>query len=134
MQIIATPLPSGAAVTLGDDATGDYIVDPQPLPVERRAAQVESLAFAARKVAIGRGNRQTSFSWTVARLHASLAAADTFAWNHAAGVPVNCSLQITVGTTVLTYSSAVIDDVTITEQLGKSTKTRYTVKAAIFAS
>ena len=45
VQIIATPIPSATAVTLGDDDSGDYIIDPPPIPVEKRQVQIEQLVL-----------------------------------------------------------------------------------------
>ena len=133
MQIIATPSPSAAAVTLGDDSAGDFIIDPPPLPAEKRQVQLEPLALAARVFANGLGNRATSFSWTVARVHANQPTADGFVWGHAATVPMNCSLAVNDpdGTTIASFSSAVIVEVTCLEQHGISTKFRYTVQGAV---
>jgi len=131
MKIVATPLPSGAAVTLGDDSAGDFIVDPPPLPVERRQLQQEALAFADREFATGRGNRSTGFSWTVSRVHADQGTATGFVWGHAAGVPMNCSLEVQEGGETWSFSSAVIVEVAVLEQTGVSTKVRYTVQGAV---
>ncbi|HXP63248.1 MAG TPA: hypothetical protein VN829_22290 [Dongiaceae bacterium] len=133
MQIVATPIPTATAVTLGDDAAGAYIIDPPPIPVEKRQVQIEQLVLEARVFAIGLGNRQTSFSWTVARIHADQPTADAFVWGHAAGVPLNCSLAVNDpdGTAVATFSSAVIVEVACIEQTGLSTKFRYRVQGAV---
>ncbi|MGA2864688.1 MAG: hypothetical protein ABSF95_09390 [Verrucomicrobiota bacterium] len=131
MKIVATPLPSGSAITLGDDSVGDFIVDPPPLPVERRQLQQEALAFAEREFATGRGNRRTGFSWTVARVHADQATATGFVWGHAAGVPMNCSLEVQEAEGAWSFSSAVIVEVAVIEQSGVSTKVRYTVQGAV---
>ncbi len=130
MKIVATPIPSGTAVTLGDNSVGDFIIDPPPLPVERRQVQEEPLVMADRAWATGRGNRHTSWSWTVARLHADQPTADAFVWTHGPSVPINCSLQITDPGGTWNFSSAVIEEVAIIEQTGVSTKTRYTVRGA----
>ena len=131
MKIIATPIPAAASITLGDDSAGDYILDPPPLPVERRQFQQEALAFGTRQFAAGRGNAQTSFSWTVARLHADQPSADGFAWGHAAAVPVNCSLVVIDAGGTWSFSSAVITEVAIVDQSGISTRTRYVVQGAV---
>ncbi|MGO8678054.1 MAG: hypothetical protein ACLQVX_19600 [Limisphaerales bacterium] len=133
MQIVATPIPSATPVTLGDDGAGDFIIDPPPIPAEARQVQTEQLALAARVFANGLGNRETSFSWTVARVHASQAAADGFVWGHAATVPMNCSLGINDpdGAAIASFSSAVIVEVACVEQTGVSTKFRYTVQGAV---
>ncbi len=133
MKIVATPIPGATAVTLGDDDSGDYIIDPPPTPVEKRQVQVEQLALAPRVFANGLGNRETSFSWTVARIHADLPAAVAFVWDHAASVPLNCSLAIDDPDTTLvaSFSSAVIVEVACLEQTGISTKFRYSVQGAV---
>jgi hypothetical protein len=131
MQIIATPIPTATAVTLGDDSVGDFIIDPPPLPAERRQAQVEQLAMAARVFANGLGNRATSFCWTVARVHADQPTADGFVWGHAAAVPMNCSLAVNDAGGTWNFSSAVIVEVACVEQAGISTKFRYTVQGAV---
>lgn len=133
MQIIATPIPSATAVTLGDDDSGDYIIDPPPIPVEKRQVQIEQLVLEPRIFANGLGNAETSFSWTVARIHADLPAAVAFVWGHAATVPMNCSVAIEDpdGTAIASFSSAVIVEVACIEQTGISTKFRYTVQGAV---
>jgi hypothetical protein len=133
VQIIATPIPTATPVTLGDDGAGAYIVDPPPIPVEKRQIQIEQLVLEPRVFANGLGNAQTSFSWTVARIHANQATADTFVWGHAATVPMNCSLAINDpdGTAIASFSSAVIVEVACIEQTGISTKFRYTVEGAV---
>jgi hypothetical protein len=127
MKITAAPTPNGTSVTLGDDSVGDYIVDPAPMPVEQRRAQVEELAMADEVFATGRGNRQTSFSWTVSREHADLASVAAFVWGHAASVPVDCSLAVSQDAGTVTFSTAVIVEVGIVEITGLNTKTRYRV-------
>jgi len=127
MKITATPIPSGAAITLGDDSAGDYIIDPAPMPVERRRAQVEELALAEQVFVAGRGNRETSFSWTVSRQHADLATVAEFVWGHAASVPVDCSLVVTQDAGSVTFATAVMVEVGIVEITGLNTKTRYRV-------
>ena len=118
-------------MTLGDDSSGDFIVDPPPLPVEKRQLQEELLALADRTFATSRGNRSTAFSWTVARWHADQPTADAFLWTHAASVPENCSLQITDAGGAWNFSSAVIIEVAALEQTGVSTRFRYTVQGAV---
>ena len=130
MKIVATPLPSGTAITLGDDSVGDYIIDPPPMPVERREAQVEDLALADQAFAQGRGNRVTSFSWTVSRQHADLATVAQFVWSHAASVPLNAALTVTQDAGSATFAAAVITEVAIVEVSGLNTKTRYRVTGA----
>jgi hypothetical protein len=134
MKIIATPIPAAAPVTLGDDSVGDYITDPPPLPIERRDLQQEALAFGSRKFATGRGNAETSFSWTVARVHADQPSADGFVWGHALSVPVNCTLSVMDATTTWTFASAVIVEVACVEQTGISTRFRYTAQGAVPSS
>jgi hypothetical protein len=133
MKIVATPIPAASPVTLGEDAAGDYIIEP-PQPVERREVQSEGLAFADTKFVTGRGNREYSFSWVVARQHADQEAAEGFTWGHAATVPMNCSLAITDAPGAPNFSSAVIVEVAIVELKGQSTKTRYTVQGAVPAT
>ena len=67
MKIVATPLPSGSPITLGDDSAFNYIVDPIPMPQQRREVQVEGLMMGAAVylASPGSGNVQTSFNWTV---------------------------------------------------------------------
>jgi len=130
MKIIVTPLPSGTPLTLGDDSVGDYIIDPPPLPVERRRAQVEELALAERVFAAGRGNRATSFSWTVSRQHADLASVAQFIWSHAASVPVDAAIAVTQDSGTVSFASAVIAEVSLVEVTGLNTKTRYQVTGA----
>ncbi len=131
MKIVATPLPAGNPITLGDDRAGDFVIDPPPLPVERREIQIESLAFAERQFATGRGNRATSFSWVVARRHADQQTADGFVWGHAAAVPLNCAIQIQDAGGTWNFTSAVIVEVAVLEQTGVSTKVRYSVRGAV---
>jgi hypothetical protein len=120
-------------ITLGDDATGDFIIDPPPVPTERRQVQIEQLCLAPRVFANGVGNRQTDFTWTVARQHSSQAVADAFTFTHAASVPLNASIVINDpdGTAVASFSSAVISEVACVERTGISTKFRYAVEGAV---
>jgi len=53
VQIIATPIPTATAVTLGDDAAGAYIIDPPPIPVEKRQIQIEQLVLEPRASPMG---------------------------------------------------------------------------------
>jgi hypothetical protein len=134
MQIILTDL-SGvlSPITLGDDAAGAFIIDPPPIPAEKRQVQTEQLALSPRIFANGVGNRATSFSWTVARVHATQGAADTFVWTHAASIPLNASIVLNDpdGAEVASFTSAVVSEVTCTEQSGISTKFRYAVEGAV---
>ena len=129
MKIVATGI-DATVITLGDDSVGDYIVDPPPMPSERRDVQVEGLAFGDRKFSKGRGNRATSFAWTVCRVHDSGTAACLFAWNHARLVPVDCSLLVD-GPVCASYSRAVITEVAVVDITGTNTKIRYTVEGAV---
>jgi hypothetical protein len=134
MQIIATDLAVVlAAITLGDDDAGAYIIDPPPIPVEKRQVQIEALVLEPRAFANGLGNAETSFCWTVARIHADQPTADAFVWGHAASVPMNCSIAINDpdGTAIGSFSSAIISEVACLEQTGISTKFRYTVQGAV---
>ena len=131
MQIIVTPFDGSDPLTLGDDSVGDYIVDPPPLPVERRQAQVEELALADAVFVKSRGNRVATFSWTVSRQHASPAAVAQFVWGHAATVPEDVSVQINQDSASVTFSPAVITEVAIVEVAGLNTQTRYRVTGAV---
>ena len=132
MKIIVTDLAGvQAALTLGDDSVGDYIVDPPPVPTETRQAQHEPLAFGARQFSYGRGNALIKFSWTVERVHADIPTSTLFAWNHAAVVAWNVSIAIMSPTVVATFMSAVIPEVAVLEQCGCSTKTRYTAEGCM---
>ncbi len=123
-------------MTLGDDGTGDFIVDPPPIPVERRQAQIERLVLEARVFANGVGNAQVSFSWTVARQHGTQGAADAFVWTHAGEVPLNCAVAVNDpdGAAIQSFTSAVIVEVACVEQTGCSSKFRYTVQGAVPAT
>jgi hypothetical protein len=132
VKITVTPLPSGAAIVLGDVESGEIIVDPPLLPVERRAVQSEGLAFAATAWGKGRGNRSRSFSWTVLKEHADAGAAEGFTHTHAAEVPIDCSILITDGESSWSYSSAQIEEVACVGLSGRSTKYRYSVVNAIY--
>ncbi len=127
MQIALTDLDGALDITLGDDAAGDVIVDPPLMPKEARAAQIRPLAFAPRVFAKGRGNRSTSFNWTVARSHEDEATAAAFSREHAADVPINASMQIDG---VDAYSRLVIVDVECIELYGTATTFRYSADGA----
>lgn len=128
MKITATV--GSTVTTLGDDSAGNRIVE-LPMPAQRRQAQVEPLALAAAVFSAGRGNAETSFSWSVLWVLADLATACAFVWTHAATVPVTSALTIlddSGGTT--TYSTAQITEVTITEINGVNVRVRYSVQGA----
>lgn len=115
------------AIVLGDDSTGsDYITEP-PLPSESRQVQTEPLPWFSYPFVVGRGNRDVSFSWTVARQHSTKGAASDFCKTHAPLVPVNCSLSILEGSTTTTYSRAIMGRVECVEINGVSTRFRYSV-------
>jgi hypothetical protein len=139
MKITATDtVGSLGTVTLGDEsatATGfvgpDVILDPPPLPVERRQAQIEPIAFGARVFAAGRGNAETSFSWTVQRAHNTQDLAGAFVFEHAALVPLTCSLQVYLDDgTEHVYSAGYIVEIACLAWNNISTVFRYSIKAA----
>jgi len=131
MKIVATPLPSGTAVTLGDDSAPNYIVDPPPMPVTKGQMQVEDLFRGSQPFVAGRGNVSASFNWTVHWLFATAALATAFVWSHGASVPQWCSLTLTPDTgSAVTYSSALIQAVEVIEISGCSVKVRYSVIGA----
>lgn len=111
-------------IVLGDDAGGDVIIDPQPLPKESRLAQVTQLFRGERPFVTGRGNRTVQFTWTVARDHGNTGAATAFAWTHAAAVPMNAVLMIEEGAIKLGFTG-VITEVTPLDQYGCATTFRY---------
>ena len=87
-----------ADVVLGDDeGAGDFIVDPPPLPAERRRMQVTALFRGVNPFSYGRGNRSMSFRWTVSRNHASADAAGQYMRWHARAVPINVELVVVDG-------------------------------------
>lgn len=131
MKITVNPVPSGTAVVLGDDSAGAYIVDPPPMPAERRVAQVEALYEANAVFAKGRGNRSVSFFWTVARDHADAITAAAFALNHCKDVPIDCTIDVLNGSTTTSFIQAVIEEVTCVDLTGKSTRFRYSVVGAV---
>ena len=132
MKIVASDLAAVLSnITLGDDDNGALIVDPLPLPATKREGQVEGLFRGSRAYAKGRGNRETSFNWTVSRQHADKATAMAFVYAHEALVPVDCGLVITHAAGTTTYTSAVMVGVECVELTGLSTKFRYSVVGAI---
>jgi hypothetical protein len=139
MKITATDTVGAlGTITLGDEsstASGfsgpDLILDPPPMLVERRAAQIEEIAFGARVFAAGRANAETSFSWTVQRAHADQDHAGAFVFTHAAAVPVTCSLQVYLDDgTLHTFSTALITEVACIAWNNISTVFRYSVKGS----
>ena len=137
MTITVTPLSpeTGDAINLGDDDSGDVIVDPPPLPNTRRAVQTETLAFSEYEFVMGRGNRVRWFSWTVSRQHVDEATAADFVHQHEGSVPVNCSILIDGGDAgTWSYTSAVMAEVNFTEHYGTATTCRYVVTGAVFAA
>ena len=119
-------------VVLGDDDDGDIIVDPPPMPDTKRRVQSDPLAGGVRERVIGRGNRSTSFSWSVARDHGDAGTADEFVHEHDGQVPVNCQITITEEETVSIYTAAVISKVSCIEHFGQATVFRYSVEGAVY--
>ena len=118
-------------VVLGDDeGAGDFIIDPPPLPSEKRKVQITELFRAANPFAWGRGNRATSFRWTVSRNHASDDIAGAFARRHAAQVPINVVLTVSEGAFTDVYTG-VIPEVTVGERLGRETVFGYAIEGAV---
>jgi hypothetical protein len=132
MKIIITDLTGVvAALTLGDDSAGNYIVDPPPVPIESRVVQNEPLAFGSRQFSYGRGNALTRFSWSVEWLFATNSAAAQFAWAHSSSVAWNVSIAIEGPPVWATFSSACMSEVAIVEQCGCAVKARYTADGAV---
>lgn len=133
MKVTATDTVGAlGTITLGDESASDVIVDSPVMLEEVRQIQSENLAFATRGFAVGRGNAQTNFSWTVERQHASQTAALTFQLTHAPLVPVNCSVAVyTDDGTEHNFTSAVITRVKIVEWSNIRTRATYTVEGAI---
>lgn len=129
MKITCTPIPAAAAIILGDDAAGDFILE-VPLPQEARSAQVEPLFRSDNPFAEPRGNKLCSFSWSVSRQHASADAAAAFVLTHRASVPKKCSIAILQGATTTTFVSALIVAVEAVSLVGRSTVMRYSVTGA----
>lgn len=95
--VIHDPSSTFSDITLGQDgASGgtDVFVDPAPMPKERRATQIEDLAFGSEPFVANRGNRRVSLTWTVERIHASQDAAQTFITTHADGVPYGVTVTL----------------------------------------
>jgi hypothetical protein len=133
MKIVATPLPSGSPITLGDDSAYNYIVDPVPMPSQRREVQVEGLMMgsAAYVASPGLGNVQTSFTWTVSWQFANLSTACSFVWSHPAAVPINCSIVVTDDSGAnTTFSAAVISAVEVVGQSGLNVTVKYSAIGA----
>lgn len=131
MKITATDLDGVLSpIVLGDDANGDIIVDPQPLPAETRTVQVTPLFRADQPFIRGRGNRVVSFAWVVSRAHANVATAVAFVWGHAALVPNNVSLVIADGSGAGTYTG-VITGVVCLENYGLATVFRYSATGVV---
>ena len=130
MKIIATPLPSGSPVTLGDDSVFNWVTD-LPMPSAKGQPQVEELFRSATPFVAWRANVSAGFSWSVTWQLSTLAAAAAFIWAHAATVPRYCSLAIyddAGGTT--TFSSALIAAVDVISVSGLSVQVRYNVTGA----
>ena len=131
MTITATDLDGVlTAVTLGDHAAGDWIVDPPMVPSEKRKVQVTPLFRGNAPFVIGRGNRTVAFAWVVSRDHGAVATAVAFAWEHAAAVPINVSLALVEGAETVEYHG-VISEVTCVELYGQATTFRYAVDGAV---
>ena len=132
MKIVATDVEGILPpIVLGDDeGAEDWIYDPPPLPIEDRAVQITRLFRGANPFTWGRANRQTSFSWQVARQHASIDAAGAFYRWHASGVPINVSLAVQDGANMDTYIGS-IPQVAAVERVGRSTAFKYTIVGAV---
>lgn len=130
MKIVAYPLNqqtgavSGDAVTLGDDAEGDYIVGGQP-QVSPAKAQFDDLAFAPEGARAAMGNARTTVAWSVSREHEDLGAAFRFEWDHGVEVPGYCHLEISEGESKRYLAFAVLTAVNETEPRSRSTKFSY---------
>jgi hypothetical protein len=119
-----------AAITLGDDSAGAYIIDPLPLPKEQRGTQITPVSFGARVFAKGRGNRRVGFTWTVDREHSTASVAGAFAFEHPALVPINAGVVVTFASGSVTYAAAVISSVECVKNAGRTTQFRYTIEGA----
>ena len=120
-----------ADVVLGDDeGAGDFIVDPPPLPAERRRMQVTALFRGVNPFSYGRGNRSVAFRWTVSRNHASADVAGQFMRWHASAVPINVRLVVQDGNYQDTYSGVMVV-VAAVGWTGRETVFGYTIDGAV---
>ena len=120
-----------ADVVLGDDeGAGDFIIDPPPLPAERRRMQVTALFRGVNPFSYGRGNRSMSFRWTVSRNHASADAAGQYMRWHARAVPINVELVVVDGVNTDTYVGVMVE-VSAVGRTGRETVFGYTIDGAV---
>ena len=118
-------------VILGDDeGAGDFIIDPPPLPLERRSVQITPLFRGTHPFSRGRGNRSIAFRWTVSRNHASGEAAGLFMRWHANTVPINVTLVVRDGNYEDRYSG-VMAEVAAAGRMGLETVFSYTIDGAV---
>lgn len=135
MKIIAhDPTGTFADATLGQDgASGgtDVFIDPAPMPREKRASQIEDLAFGNVPFVANRGNRRVSMTWTVERIHGSQDAAQAFMTTHADNVPYGVTVTINFYTddgTLKAYTVGSITQVDCVAWTNVTTRFQYTVE------
>jgi len=117
-------------IVLGNDGAEQWIIDPSPLPSERRKGQLTPLFRGAHPFAWARKNGVTSFSWTVSRNHANGDEAGKFSRRHSGDVPANVTLVVEDGGFADSYTGMILD-VTAVDRIGRETVFRYTIDGAV---
>ncbi len=142
MKITITPT-GGTAFVLGDDSVGVVPAGPQ-LAVgcggqikegfvnkQKRQVQTSPLFRAAYALVIPRCNLQIRFTFTVQRSFNSVEDCLGFIAGHPDSVPTEGEIQIqnvtSVGETLRYLPAAVVETVEITQHVGLSCNTQYTV-------
>src|SRR5579863_5721959 len=142
MKITITPI-GGTAFVLGDDSAGVVPAGPQ-LSVgcggqiregfvnkQKRQIQTSPLFRAAYALVIPRFNLQNRFSFTVQRSFTSVEDCLAFIAGHPDSVPAEGEIQIqnvtSLGETLRYLPNAVIEQVEITQHVGLSCNTQYTI-------
>ena len=120
----------GEVILGNDEGTGDFIIDPPPLPSERRRMQVTPLFRGTNPFSWGRGNRSVAFRWVVSRNHASADVAGQFMRWHASAVPINVRLVVQDGNYQDTYSGVMVE-VAAVGRTGRETVFGYTIDGAV---
>ena len=142
MKITITPL-GGTAFLLGDDSV--RVVPPGPqlsvgcggqikegfVNKQRRQVQTSALFRAAYTLVVPRFNLQNRFSFTVQRSFTSVEDCLTFIAGHPDSVPTEGEVLIqnvtVLGETLRYLPNAVVEAVEITQHVGLSCNTHYTV-------